>query len=131
LILRGVMTVMATAATPTACVVNPGDWGPMLSLKATGSGERLDSLGAFGPDMNTIWGLPVIKNLGIPKGTALVGDFTRGGVLYTREGVFARTSDADQDDWVRNRLTVLAEGRFAWACYIPACFAKVTLTFPA
>src|SRR3974390_136597 len=49
--------------------------------------------------MDQIWGLPVIKNLAMPVGTALVGDFVRGGILYTREGVFARTSDADQDDF--------------------------------
>jgi hypothetical protein len=42
---------------------------------------------------------------------------------YVSEGIASHNT--------RNRITVLAEGRFAWVTYIPAAFAKVTLSFPA
>jgi hypothetical protein len=36
-------------------------------------------------------------------------------------------SDSDSDDFVRNRLTLLGEGRFALAIWSPASFARVDL----
>ncbi len=38
-----------------------------------------------------------------------------------------RISDSDQDDFIRNEVTYLGEGRFGLAVYQPTAFAKVTL----
>jgi HK97 family phage major capsid protein len=63
----------------------------------------------------------------MPAGQALVGDFANGATLFVREAVNVRTSDADQDDFVRNRLTMLGEGRFGLAVWQPAAFTLVHL----
>ena len=60
-------------------------------------------------------------------GTALIGDFIRGATLFIREGVNARLSDADQDDFTRNRVTCLVEARVGLAIWQPAAFATVAL----
>ena len=131
LALNGISNVLNSAAQPNAVVLNPSDWTKMVKVKASTSGLRLDSDGAMTAPMDTLWGIPICLNLGMPAGTALVGDFNLGCRLYVREGVLVRTSDADQDDFTSNRITMLGEGRFGFACFQPAAFAKVALTFPA
>ena len=76
-----------------------------------------------------MWGLPLIETPVIAAGTALVGDFSRGCQLWVREGITARMSDMDQDDFVKNALKILLEGRFGFACWRPTCLSSVTLSF--
>jgi HK97 family phage major capsid protein len=63
LALNGLQNVMAAAAIPDAVVLNPADWVKMVEVKASGSGERLDSDGAFSAPLTTLWGLQVVLNL--------------------------------------------------------------------
>jgi hypothetical protein len=42
-----------------------------------------------------------------------------------REAVQVIASDSDQDDFTRNRVTLLGEGRFAVAIWQPSAFAVV------
>jgi hypothetical protein len=44
-----------------------------------------------------------------------------------REGVTVLASDSDQDDLLRNRVTLLGEARFALAVWQPSAFAVVDL----
>jgi HK97 family phage major capsid protein len=74
-----------------------------------------------------MWGLPAIPSRAMPQGQALVGAFARGTTLFIREAVNVRISDADQDDFVRNRLTMLGEGRFGLAVWQPTAFWVVNV----
>jgi HK97 family phage major capsid protein len=125
LALAGIADILGANAEPNAVILNPADWTSMLAAKAVGSGERLDSDGAFSTTADTLWGLPALISTVIPAGTALVGDWSLGATLFVREGVNLRISDSDQDDFVRNVVTLLAEGRFGMACWRPACFSVV------
>jgi hypothetical protein len=131
LALDGIVAVLASDAEPNAVVLSPADWGSILAAKAAGSGERLDSNGAMSTPADTLWGLPAIISTVMPPGQCLVGDFTRGATLFVREGVNLRISDSDQDDFLRNRVTLLAEGRFGLAIWRPACFATVAFASTA
>ena len=131
LVANAIRDVTLSNAQANAIVMSPADVTKAIKVKASGSGERLDSDGAFGAMPGQMWGLPLIETPAITAGTALVGDFTRGCQLWIREGINARMSDSDQDDFVRNALKILLEGRFGFACWRPSCFAKVTLSFPA
>lgn len=122
LALDGITAVLTAEAQPNAVIVNPDDRATTLKALATGSGERLDSGGAFAPGVgDSVWDVPTISSTVMPRGQALVGDFTQAR-LFIREAVNLRISDADQDDFVRNRLTMLAEGRFGIAVWQPAAF---------
>ncbi|HEX4034384.1 MAG TPA: phage major capsid protein [Solirubrobacteraceae bacterium] len=125
--LDGIVDVLTAEAQPNAVVLNPTDWAAMLKVKSVGSGDRLDSAGAFSTPADQLWGLPAIPSTVMPTGQALVGDFTAGCTLFVREGVNVRISDADQDDFLRNQLTMLGEGRFGLAIWQPAAFALVNL----
>jgi HK97 family phage major capsid protein len=125
LILTGIEQIWAVESEPDAVVCNPADYGTMLAAKTTGSGERLDSVGAFVTPGDVLWGLPLIVSTVIPAGQVLVGAFGLESMLYVREGVNLRTSDADQDDFTRNRLTMLAEARVGFATWHANAFCLV------
>jgi HK97 family phage major capsid protein len=129
LVLNAVGSVMTSEAVPDAAVLNPVDAIKMFKLKTGGSGQRLDSQGAFSDLPQTIWGLPLVLNTGIPSGHALVGAFNQGATVFIRQGLTTLISDSDQDDFVRNALKILVEGRFGLAIWTPACFAYVPLSF--
>jgi HK97 family phage major capsid protein len=131
LIANGLSTVLTSEVEPNGVVVNPIDYVRALKVKATTSGTRLDSDGAFSSDIGlTMWGLPVVASTAIAQATALVGDFQLGCTLFMREGLSVRVSDSDGSDFVQNRVKMLAELRAALAVWRPAAFAAVTLTFP-
>jgi len=125
LALDGIVDVLVSSAEPNGVVLNPVDWAGMLKAKASGSGERLDSDGAFATPPVQLWGLPAVPNVAIAQGKALVGDFARGATLFVREGVNLRVSDSDQDAFIRNLVVMLAEGRFGLAIWQPSCFCEV------
>jgi hypothetical protein len=75
----------------------------------------------------TIWGLALTTSRVVPANQPLVGD-SMGCSLLVREGVNVKTSDSDQDDFVRNRVTVLAETRLAFPVWRPTSFAIATLS---
>jgi HK97 family phage major capsid protein len=134
LVLSGIRDVTLANGVPSAVVMNPTDIAKGKKAKATAGAVRIDTDGAYGsggPTGQTIWDLPLISTPFLPAGKALVGDFAQGCTLFVREGVNARTSDADQDNFQRNRVTVLLEGRFGFACWRPSAFAFPTLSFVA
>jgi HK97 family phage major capsid protein len=125
LALAAITDVLVSDAIPDAVIAHPVDVATMLRAKAAGSGQRLDSAGAFAGVPSSLWGLPLITSTAISQGTALVGDWSQGATLWVREGVTIRTSDSDQDDFIKARMTILGEGRFGLSCERPACFAVV------
>jgi hypothetical protein len=132
LVANGIANVMSSGAQPTAVVLNPVNAIAMAKAKASTSGLRLDSDGAFAEALlSSLWGIPVILNLGMPVGQALVGDWTLGATLWVREGVAVRISDSDQDDFLRHKTTLMSSGRWGLAVWQTGCFAKVALSFPA
>lgn len=74
----------------------------------------------------TLWGLPVAKDRAITQGSALVGDGT-AAMVFDREDANILIGWVN-DQFVRNLLTILAEGRFALAVFRPTAFAKVDIT---
>jgi hypothetical protein len=127
LTLTGIVGVLGVDAVPDAVALNPVDWGQMLLAKTSGSGSRLDSSGAFSAQPVTMWGLPAVPSTAVTQGQALVGAFGTACHLYIREPVNVRLTDSDQDDFLKNRVTALAELRAGLAVWAPSAFAKVAL----
>lgn len=129
-ILRAVTTIVLSDSDPNFVTLNPVDWQNLLLMRAgaqdgSWSGQYLYG----GPGMlhaPTIWGLTITQNRIVPAGQSLIGD-AMGAALLVREGVNIKTSDSDQDDFVRNRVTILAEARVALPVWRPSAFAVVTL----
>jgi HK97 family phage major capsid protein len=125
-VLRGLTLVLLSDAEANAIVMHPTDWMNALIAKAAGDGHYYSG-GPFSVTPAVMWGVPLIASSAIPAGMALVGDFAIGVQLFIREGVNLLLSDSDQDDFIRNKVTLLAEMRAAVAVWRPAAFATVDL----
>jgi len=130
-VLDGIRDILLAEATPSAVVLNPADYAGMLKLRsgaADGSwkGEYL-GVGPFAASASALWDVPIVPSTAMSSGKVLIGDFAQATV-FVREGVNVRVSDSDQDDFVRNRVSILCEGRFGFAIWQPTAFALVDLT---
>jgi HK97 family phage major capsid protein len=125
-LLDGIVTVLLADAEASGAVVNPLDWRDILKSKASGDGHYFSG-GPFQVTPEIAWGVPLVPSVAIPQGTALVGDFALGAILMIREGVQVLLSDSDQDDFTKNRVTLLGEMRAALPVFRPAAFATVAL----
>jgi HK97 family phage major capsid protein len=125
-VLRAITNIFLADAEATGIVLHPTDWQRALLHKASGSGEYIGG-GPYETTPLSMWGLPCIPTAAVPQGTALVGDFEIGAMLLIREGVNVLLSDSDQDDFLRNRITLLAEMRAALPVFRPAAFCTAEL----
>lgn len=121
MILRAITTLILNDADPNVGVLNPLTWQDVLIAKASTAGTYLAG-GPFEFTTPTLWGLAITASRAVAQATPLVGDST-GATLLFREGVNVKTSDSDQDDFVRNRVTILAEARVAFPVWRPANWA--------
>jgi HK97 family phage major capsid protein len=123
------VTVLLADAVPNFVGLNPRDWANMLKAKAEGSGEYF-SAGAFAAQAERLWDVPTVPTPAVPAGSALVGDAVVGATVLVREGVHVLVSDSDQDDFLRNKITLLGEGRFSVVVWQPTAFCLVHLAPP-
>ena len=77
---------------------------------------------------NNIWNLPIVLSNQLTANHVVVGAFDTCATLVTKaEGVTIEAVNTDQDDFVRNLMTVRAEVREKLACRIPAGFVDITV----
>lgn len=129
-VLRAMTTVILADSDPNFVAMNPLTWQNLLLIReqtndqaqpTSFKGEYL--YGAPGTLATpTLWGLAITPSRIINQNNPLVGD-AMGAQILVREGVNIKTSDSDQDDFVRNRVTVLAESRIAFPVWRPSAFA--------
>lgn len=122
-----------TGYAPDALLINPADWATLLQTKDSNLQYLLGGP-AFGPYGNggyngnpRIWGLNVVESAGIPQGECLVGAFKAGASVITKasEGLRVEVSNSDQDDFIKNMVTVRIEERLVLAVRVPAAFEIV------
>lgn len=115
-------------------VINPADY-QQLRLSKDGNGQYYGG-GMFagqygnGPIMEKpgVWGLRTVVTPAIAPGTALVGAYKQSASVLSKGGVRVDVTNTNEDDFIHNRLTMLAERRLQLAGRRPAGFAKVTLS---
>lgn len=108
-------SLQAAGWNPNVVVVNPADWNAARMAKAT-DGQYI--AGSWrDPAAPSIWGLPVVTNAGITAGNMLVMD-TSQVLLLDRMDVTVEVGYAE-DDFIRNKLRILAEVRAGLAVLSP------------
>lgn len=104
----------------TGIVMNESDWARIELLKDTQGryliGNPQGTIGA------TLWGLPVVASPAIAIDKFLVGAFKGGAQLFDREQANVAVSSENEDDFIRNMVTIRAEERLALAVYLPQAF---------
>lgn len=130
-ILAAKQDIMAdTGYAPDAMIINPADWATLLQTKDSNlqyllGGPAFGSYGNGGYFANPrIWGLTVVESAAVPAGKACIGAFKAGASVVTKagEGFRVEVSNSDQDDFIKNRVTVRLEERLVEAVRVPAAF---------
>lgn len=104
----------------TGHVLNPIDWTG-IELTKDGDGRYIigQPQGVASP---TMWGLPVVTTQAITSGKFLTGAFKLGAQLFDRWQARVEVATENEDDFVNNLVTILAEERLALAVYRPEAF---------
>ena len=126
-ILQAAMDVQAqTGFAADAVALNPADWFILRSGKT--ATEKLYYGGGYFGDQNipNLWGIPVCVSASITSGTVIVGAFKTCASVVTNGGVSVEAVNTNEDDFVKNLMTIRAEERLALAVRRPAGFKKLT-----
>ena len=125
-ILQAAMDVQAqTGFAADAIVMNPADWY-ILRVGKDGD-DRYYGGGYFGEQsVPNIWGIPVTVSASVTAGTVIVSAFKTCASVVTNGGVSVEAVNTNEDDFVKNLMTIRAEERMALAVRRPAGFKKLT-----
>lgn len=125
-ILSAIAYLQSIGYTPTAIVLNPLDWAAMQIAK-TAQGIYILGGPPQGLAPATLWNLPVVSSSEMPPTEFLVGAFPPNAALFDRETASVDVSYENEDDFVRNLVTLRCEERVALAIYRPQAFVKGSL----
>jgi len=101
-------------------VLNPIDWARIeLTKDTTGRYVIGNPQGTIGA---TLWNLPVVSTQAIAVDKFLTGAFRLGAQVFDRWQARVEVSTENEDDFVKNMVTILAEERLALAVYRPEAF---------
>ena len=115
-----------------AIIMNPKTWAT-LRLGKYGSTNEYIGGGYFADGQGKqLWGIPVYTSSfvaapvsGSAAGEIFVGAFRSCGSVVSKGGVAVEATNTDQDDFIKNRMTIRAEERLALAVRRPAGFVKI------
>jgi HK97 family phage major capsid protein len=119
--MRLAMLQAALAEYPaTGHVMHPSDWAWVETLKDT-TGRYIigNPQGSIAP---TLWGLPVVTTQAISIDKFLTGAFRMAAQVFDRWTARVEVATENEDDFIKNLVTVLAEERLALAVYRPEAF---------
>lgn len=109
---------------PSAIVMNPLNWQTIRLLKDS-TGNYLFGSPLAG-DVERLFGYTVVKTPAIAAGTALVGAFDLGGMIFRRTGIAFAVSTEHADFFIFNKLMLRVEERLAFPVFRPQAFCTVT-----
>lgn len=113
----------------TGIVMNEADWARVELMKdSTGQYLIGRPQGVLPP---SLWGLPVVATPAMTIDKFLVGAFKAGAQLFDRNAIEVLISTENEDDFVKNMVTIRGENRLALAVYRPASFIYGDLGFVA
>lgn len=104
----------------TGVVLNYKDWAKIEMLK-DGDGKYLHSSVTTGLAPR-LWGMRVATSHSIAEGKFHVGSFAMGAMIWDRWAMRVMASTEDQDNFVNNKVTILAEKRLALEVFRPDAF---------
>lgn len=125
LILKEAMDLQNASGFPAdAIVMNPATW---YALRVAKDGEyRYYGGGFFGAqNVPNLWGIPVCVTTAVDADEIIVGAFKACASVVTNGGISIEAVNTDQDDFVKNLMTIRCEERLALAVRRPAGFTLI------
>ena len=108
-----------------AILINPADW---YALRVAKDNEKRYYGGGFFGAQNVpnLWGINVCVSPAVAAGTIVVGAYKTCASVVQNGGVSIEAVNTNEDDFVKNLMTIRAEERLALAVRRPAGFKKLT-----
>ncbi|HDS8780199.1 TPA: phage major capsid protein, partial [Klebsiella michiganensis] len=75
-----------------------------------------------------IWGLPVVETQAMAQNNFLTGAFNMAAQIFDRMDIEVLLSTENEDDFIKNMVTIRAEERLALAVYRPEAFVTGNVT---
>lgn len=117
-VVRLMMLQVALAEYPAnGIVMNPIDMAAIEISKDSAGGYLIGD--PQGTMQKRLWGLPVVETQAITVDKALVGAFDLAAQIFDRQDATVEVSTEDQDNFIKNKVTIRAEERLALAIYRP------------
>lgn len=122
---------VASFLEPDGIVFHPNDW-QAARFEADANGQFFGGgpfVGQYGNGSiagDTYWNLRVVSTTAMTENTILMGAFSTAAQIFRRNGLTVDMTNSDQDDFIKNLVTLRAEERLALAVYRPAAFGTVT-----
>lgn len=108
----------------TGIVLHPSDWAAIeLTKDTTGAYIFANPQSLAQP---ALWGRPVVSTQAMTVDTALVGAFRAASQIFDKEDANVSVATQNEDDFIKNMITVRCEERLASAIYRPEAFIKNT-----
>jgi hypothetical protein len=85
----------------------------------------------WSPGTQPLYGMTPVISPQVPDGTAIIGNFPVGGMLFRKGGISLQATNTDVDDFQKNITTIRAEMRVALVYWVPGAFGLVTGLEPA
>jgi len=112
--------------TVNGIVLNPVEWTRIELTKTTdGAYVFANPTGLAGPVM---WGRSIVATTAMIAGDFLAGAFDIGAQYYDREDANIVIATQNEDDFVKNMITIRAEERLALTVTRPEAFVEGTFT---
>jgi len=110
----------------TGVILAPDVYASISTAKASTSGIYLSGMPITDSPPTLLWGRAMSVNPALAPATALVGSFLYGATLAIKGGMRIAMTNSDQDDFIKNLVSVRAEIRCALTPSVPAAFGLVT-----
>lgn len=110
----------------TGIVLHPSDWTAIELTKDDNGGYIFANPQSLAQP--ALWGRPVVTTQAMDANDFLVGAFQLGAQVFDRMQDTVTIATENEDDFVNNLVTIMAEERLGLAVYRPEAFVKGDLT---
>lgn len=133
-IFKAMMTVQTTTGfAADAIVINPADY-QNIRLRKDNNGQYYGGgfmYGQYGngaiAEQPALWGVRTVLTPAVSQGTCYVGAFRLGGSVVTKNsGMRVEIANQNEDDFIKNMITIRTEERIALAVRYPGAFVKIS-----
>lgn len=126
---RAILQVRVAEYAASGIVVNPIDWAD-IELTKDSTGQYIWVNVTVG-GIPQLWRLPVLDTNAMPVDHFMVGAFNMAAQVFDREDANVQVSTEDQDNFVKNLVTIRAEERLGMVVFRPEAIIYGAFTAPA
>lgn len=116
----------ANKHTADTIIMNPADWYIAIGSIGTDGHYINKNLVFDASGAARFMGIPISLSTSVTQGTVYVGD-SAAAQIAQREGISVRMYDQDQDNAVKNLMTIVIEERLAFPIYYPGAWYVDTI----